>query len=40
VFIRRAGDRRLLMLAPRNPYSTAPQSFFVVPFCELINGLV
>jgi hypothetical protein len=27
VFIRREPERRLLMLTPRNPYSTAPQSF-------------
>jgi hypothetical protein len=27
VFIRRAGDRRLLALTPRDPYSTASQSF-------------
>jgi hypothetical protein len=33
-FIRRAGDHRLLMLRPRDPYSTAPQSFS--PFRSLI----
>jgi hypothetical protein len=27
VFIRRAGERRLLMLTPRDPYSTKQQSF-------------
>ena len=27
VFIRRAGERRLLMLTERDPYSTAVQSF-------------
>jgi hypothetical protein len=27
VFIRNGADRRLLMLTPRDPYSTAPQSF-------------
>ena len=27
VFIRRNADRRLLMLTPRNPYSTTEQSF-------------
>ncbi|HWX32029.1 MAG TPA: hypothetical protein VNZ53_31935 [Steroidobacteraceae bacterium] len=27
VFIRRETERRLLMLTPRNPYSTAAQSF-------------
>ena len=27
VFIRRGTDRRLLMLTPRDPYSTASQSF-------------
>jgi hypothetical protein len=27
VFIRREGERRLLMLTPRDPYSTAVQSF-------------
>jgi hypothetical protein len=27
VFIRRGADRRLLMLMPRDPYNTAPQSF-------------
>jgi hypothetical protein len=27
VFIRRDGERRLLMLTPRDPYDTAPQSF-------------
>jgi hypothetical protein len=27
VFIRREPERRLLMLTPRDPYSTAPQSF-------------
>jgi hypothetical protein len=27
VFIRNSGDRRLLMLTPRDPHSTAPQSF-------------
>jgi hypothetical protein len=27
VFIRRKGERRLLMLTPRDPYSAAPQSF-------------
>jgi hypothetical protein len=26
-FIRRETERRLLMLTPRDPYSTAPQSF-------------
>lgn len=26
-FIRRAGERRLLMLTPRDPYDTRPQSF-------------
>jgi hypothetical protein len=26
-FIRRAGERRLLMLTPRDPYDTTPQSF-------------
>jgi hypothetical protein len=27
VFIRRAGERRLLMLTPRDPHDTQPQSF-------------
>ncbi len=27
VFIQREGERRLLMLTPHDPYSTAPQSF-------------
>jgi hypothetical protein len=27
VFIRRGGDRRLLMLTPRDPYETTAQSF-------------
>jgi hypothetical protein len=27
VFIRREGERRLLMLTPRDPYGTAAQSF-------------
>jgi hypothetical protein len=27
VFIRRAGERRLLMLTPRDPYDTRPTSF-------------
>jgi hypothetical protein len=27
VFIRSGTDRRLLMLTPKDPYSTAPQSF-------------
>jgi hypothetical protein len=27
VFIRREPERRLLMLTPRDPYCTAPQSF-------------
>jgi hypothetical protein len=27
VFIRRETERRLLMLTPRDPYDTAPQSF-------------
>jgi hypothetical protein len=27
VFIRRDAERRLLMLTPRDPYDTAPQSF-------------
>lgn len=27
VFIRRQGERRLLMLTPRDPYSAVPQSF-------------
>jgi len=27
VFIRREGERRLLMLTPRDPYSAGPQSF-------------
>jgi hypothetical protein len=27
VFIRRETERRLLMLTPRNPYDTTPQSF-------------
>ena len=27
VFIRRETERRLLMLTPRDPYSTVPQSF-------------
>jgi hypothetical protein len=27
VFIRREGERRLLMLTPRDPYDTAAQSF-------------
>jgi hypothetical protein len=27
VFIRRESERRLLMLTPRDPYSTVPQSF-------------
>jgi hypothetical protein len=26
-FIRREGERRLLMLTPRDPYNTRPQSF-------------
>jgi hypothetical protein len=26
-FIRRAGERRLLMLTPRDPHDTGPQSF-------------
>lgn len=26
-FIRREGERRLLMLTPRDPYNTSPQSF-------------
>jgi len=26
-FIRRDGERRLLMLTPRDPYDTTPQSF-------------
>jgi hypothetical protein len=26
-FIRRAGERRLLMLTPKDPYDTRPQSF-------------
>jgi hypothetical protein len=26
-FIRRDGERRLLMLTPRDPYDTRPQSF-------------
>jgi hypothetical protein len=27
VFIRNGAERRLLMLTPRDPYDTAPQSF-------------
>jgi hypothetical protein len=41
VFVRRAGDRRLLMLTPRDPYDATAQSFS--PFRnrgELSNGEV
>ena len=31
VFVRREGERRLLMLTPRDPYGTAAQSFSPFP---------
>jgi hypothetical protein len=33
VFIRRGGERRLLMLTPRDPYDTARQSFSPFKSC-------
>jgi hypothetical protein len=33
VFIRRAGERRLLMLTPRDPHDTARQSFSPFKSC-------